>query len=376
MPAWRYIASSLNGNGTETFLNYEVPISGLELEHNLSGHDAITGTIEPEITTLKNADGSPLFKRWKTAIYVELDGNIVGGGIFNNFTIKDSQLGIDCVGFTGYAQGQPYNGEVNFIKQDPLDLYRHMWIHLQGQPRGNLGLTWDMTVSPVRYGVAETNTQFTTSDGETVAFDKGPYRLNWFTHHDLGKEMDSLAKNAPFDYRLRHSWNPDGTIKHHISLGYPMLGRRRHDLRMVVGENIFETPEYEGGGDEYADTVIVLGPGSGRTMIRGSHTVATDSLRRVKTLKSSQARSKLLASRMAQREAKRRAGDIDISEFTVLGNHPNSMIGTFEVGDEVLIQNYQGWNKQPVWVRILSMTIKPEQSGVDVSVVRADKVGA
>ena len=43
MGKWRYIASRLNGDGTETFLSYDVPISGCQVTDVLSGAGGISG---------------------------------------------------------------------------------------------------------------------------------------------------------------------------------------------------------------------------------------------------------------------------------------------------------------------------------------------
>ena len=83
MGNWRYIASRLNGDGTETFLSYDVPLSGGQTTTALSGPGGINGTITPEIAALQDEYGRPILEPWSTAIYAEVDGQIRGGAILS-----------------------------------------------------------------------------------------------------------------------------------------------------------------------------------------------------------------------------------------------------------------------------------------------------
>jgi hypothetical protein len=58
--------------------------------------------------------------------------------------------------------------------------------------------------------------------------------------------------------------------------------------------------------------------------------------------------------------------------FTVL-DHPNARIGSFAVGDDVLIQTHVGWQPTTLWVRITSATISPETGEVAITCSRSDR---
>ena len=49
---WRYFATRLNGDGTETMIHPDLPIEEVEIEDVISGHNALSGTIEPTYSNL------------------------------------------------------------------------------------------------------------------------------------------------------------------------------------------------------------------------------------------------------------------------------------------------------------------------------------
>ena len=152
MGNWRYIASRLNGDGTETFLSYDVPLSGGQTTTALSGPGGINGTITPEIAALQDEYGRPILEPWSTAIYAEVDGQIRGGAILSGFEEKGPDLALDCVSFAGYPGGMPYTGRDSHTSIDPLDVVRNLWAHLQQAARGNIGMEIGEGSTQIRIG--------------------------------------------------------------------------------------------------------------------------------------------------------------------------------------------------------------------------------
>lgn len=513
MAGWRFFASRLNGDGTETILDFEIPLTGAEIITDLSGPGGITGSITPEFQRLKDESGNPILQQWNTAIYAELDGVIRGGGIIINPIESGQTLAIDAMGFSGYPSGQCHVGNYSEIGLDPLDGARHIWEHLQAQPAGNLGLILDGTISPVRIGIPEdpkltrarnaerqaretyedakaaritldkrvkdaeadavdamkavyhearlewfpqgkiiqqasapsgsnasvyniwvdTDTQIVATysnkwnlknatdsaavrrriatwekvkDGITAA-DKDrdaakvietkmkdawdtakatlrdeaggaaqPYVLAAWMNQDLGQEFDKLAEETPFEYVTAHTWERDGTILHRLRLGYPRIGRRRPDLRFMVGENVTEMPPVEYASDEYASEVLLLGAGEGRAMVRArAYGRPTGKLRRVQAVERKEVRDVEAAKRLGAIEVRYRSGEPDIGEEIRIRDHPNARLGSYDVGDEILVQVPTGWSSgRDIWVRILAITIRPEDGLTSLSVTRSEKV--
>lgn len=371
---WRYLAYRMNGDGTETLLSNDVPLQGPALREDLSGPGGIEGKIAPEVARLKTKDGEPVFLPWSTAVYAEKDGNIRAGAILVDLLETGPVLDLDTVGLPGYLNGQPYGGNISRVQVDPLDMARHLWDHQQARPAGNLGLTYDSTSSPVRIGTKEEDVRFTTGNGEEVSFQAGPYTLQWWKDHDMGKAFDDLAAETPFDYLVTHKWDGE-RIAHHLRLGYPTLGARRHDLRFVVGENIFTQPPVRYDGDTYASDVVVLGAGEGRKMIRGGDSRRTGRLHRAAVVIDKSLRNKKSADTIAAQELAARIGDEDLDTL-VVEEHPNAALGSFAPGDEILVQSPAGWSKEVyLWVRILSIVTEPEKNTATLTVARTDRMG-
>jgi len=353
---WRYIAERRNGDGTATFLNLDVPLREPQIVCGLSGPGSLRGTISPEIQQLKDDAGRPLFEKWSTCIWAEADGQIRGGGIMDESTFENDSWTIGCVGFSGYLKGLPYTDARYWIDADPMDLTREIWKHAQGQTRGNLGVVLDSTKSPVRIGTQLRQGQYDSVNGPST-YQVGPYKLNWYTNFDLGKEVDDLAKLAPFDYRERAYWDGDD-IALRLELGYPTLGRRRDDLRFVVGENVFTVPGVDTNAD-YANEVYSLGAGDGSTRKRGRAVRDDGRLRRVTILDD----KSLTKQQLVDKAASDRLADLldfdTITQLVVL-NHPHARIGSWEEGDEILVQSAAGWRDVAVWCRIVSTTYSPE----------------
>lgn len=520
---WHYIATRIHGDGTETPLDFDVPISGAEITIELSGPGGVTGTIAPEILALKDDDGRPILTPWNTAIYAELDGVIRGGGILVEPEEHGPDLAIDAMGFSAYPSGQCHVGQYSKIGIDPLDAARHIWEHLQSQPAGNLGLVLDETISPVRIGIPEdpkltsartaehkTRTAYEAAKADRVELDNAlkahdkdiansrkaiwsaipleyfaerakiikqssppsggnastdhiwwdtddgsintyhgpqagagwkpitkkkadlvkdriaihdrldaqrdgivkdrdaakavetkakdtwdaaaarlrdeaggaaqPYVLAAWLNQDLGEQFDELAKNTPFEYLVEHYWDRDpelAVIHHEMRLGYPRLGRRRHDLRFVVGENVLVPPPVTWDGSEYASEVLVIGAGEGRTTVIG-HVHAptpTGRLRRVKAVEAKHLSSKGAAERYGAAEVRRSSGEPGFGEEIVVRDSPSARIGSYRPGDEILIQNTDGWSAgRDIWVRILAVRHNPESGETNLNVTRAEKV--
>ena len=370
--SWRYIASRLHGDGTETFLNMNLPLSGVSITNTDSGPDALTASINPEVAALK-VGGLPLIEPWSTAIYAETDGQIRCGAIVTDAPVTGPSVALTCVGFPGYAVDIPYTGEYSRVHIDPLDVVRDIWTHIQSARNGNIGLQVDSLKSGQIVGSASENVSFTTSNGENVQFVAGPYTLMWYATTNLGGEIDALAKSVPFEYREAHVWNGNA-IDHRLRLGYPAIGRRRQDLRFVVGENVQVIPKVD-FGTNYASEALVLGAGTGRKMIRGTNARPDSRLRRVSVVTDSSLTSTTKANTLAGQEVLRCLGLADMTEVTII-DHPHAPLGSFDVGDEILVQTGSGWaDDLALWCRVTAMTISPEALGVArLTILRTDRI--
>lgn len=361
--SWRYLAQQFSAEGPGELFQLNAPLNGLKIGERLSAPPDATATISTATRELAGPTGEPLFRKWGAAVYAEASGQIQGGWLLRDNTWNGDSWDLDLVGFSGYPQGMPYNGDENFIQVDPLNIYRHIWDHLQDQPGGNLVVQLDDTTSPVRVG---------TEGEDEAAGEKGPRKLNWWSTHDLGAEIDTLAKETPFDWIESHRWANDGDneIDHLIRTGYPKIGVRRHDLNgLVYGVNVLTPPPVTEG--EYADSVISLGSGEGRDQIRGYAGHTRDRIRRVRVVTDTSMQNASLADSLARDTLAASQGKLLVQTIRVQ-RHRSLDPMAIGLGDEVFYAAKTPWIKIGQWVRVVSRSYSPEDDAVDLTVVFAD----
>lgn len=362
MSEWRYIASRLNGDGTETFLDWNLLLSDVSVQESLSGHGGLDAKITPEVAALKDEDGKPIFVPWSTAIYAEASGQIRGGGIVTQMPMDGPSLSLDCIGFSGYFEGQPWAGEDRYDTADPLVIDRYIVEEFQKAP-------FDLGLKPA--GARESQR---VQLSEVVTGKKELYYLaEWAGTLDLDKERTQLAEIGGYEWTVKHTWS-DEKVKHEIEYGYPKLGSRRSDLRFVVGENIPDNIPATDDGDEYASHVLVLGSGQGRKMVRADDSKPTKRLGRWKVVSDKAIGKDQAAKSRVALELKALSGELDITEITVW-DHDNAPVGTYRAGDEILIQSGVGWaDFGDLWVRILGVIHHPEKNSSTLQIRRSEKI--
>lgn len=196
-----------------------------------------------------------------------------------------------------------------------------------------------------------------------------PYALTWWESTDCGNELDKLAQETPFDYSEEHFWDGD-VIRHRVRVDYPRLGRRR-SLAFVQGANVTNVVTVTRSGDDFANTVIVLGKGEGSAMIRAEVAVRDGRLRRpvVITDKSIATQSRAVA--VARAEFIVRQLLPVITSISVI-DHPNAPIGSWNIGDDILIKAdlpWIGWTE--IWCRVTSWSLDSDYTAT-LTVARSD----
>jgi hypothetical protein len=394
---WRYFATRLNGNGTETLLDMDLPIEDVQIEDVLSGDQSLNCKIDPAFTRLRDDHGVPILHEWGTGIYAESDGDIRFGGILTHSGFNGPEWGLECVGFTGYARDMPwtaYSGRLRppgwttgtdgggkGVKVDPLDVVRVLWDQIQEQPGGNIGLVPGDTTTggKVLIGSALAADQYDPAGGgiDGVALETQAYQAAIHSLHDIAGDIDSLAGATPFDYHERHQWKADGTIGHYLDFGYPKIGRKRDDLRFVFGVNIFESPSVDNDGDIYASGTLVLGRGDGagaRRALVEPPSRPQNRLRRIAVVTDDTLRSNGACRNRAEQENAWRRNLDDITSFTAV-DHPNARLGAAKVGDTIRIEGQGDWKNFDVQVRILSIAYEPANGKIaQYTVARTDKL--
>lgn len=330
---------------TGEILHRDVPLRKYTGARTLSGPSDVSGTINPELQDQIAADGRPLLEEWSTALYEEVDGHIVAGGIIQTIEEKGPELAVTAPGFLSYPTEQPYLADYMPNQfEDPTVVWANIWKWLQDQPDGNLGLE-----------VVGDHTYMILGD------DAGPYSMLGYEYRDCGQELETIAAAAPFDYDEQHTWDATHSrILHRARIGFPRLGRQRSDLRFAFGENLLDYATVAYDGARFANDVRVLGNGEGLGMIVGRASVRDGRIRRAitvpyKTFKQG------LADTYAKRELQARAMLQDVSEITVKSVHANAVARSIQPGDDLLVEfNLQHSGRVKMWLRALSIQTSSE----------------
>lgn len=333
------------------FLSWSVPLSRATGSRDLSGSGGVFGTIEPEMLRVTADDGNPLLEEWSTALYLDDGERIRSAGIVKKISTEGPQLTVEAPGLSAYPHGVPYDGTYRpDLHPEAMDVFRHVWSHVQSFPDANLGVTVD--TAP--------NTWSVLSSGA------GPFKIDWWEYRDCGSLLDTIAETVPFDYRETHTWNADHTgINHHIDLGFPRLGERRTDLVFEGDVNVAGFSAIGADGSKFANDVYMFGVGEDRVMRKARATRRDGRLRRPVVITRNGATQGQL-DLWAQSELAERALSLDITQVKVR-DHVNAPLEDLTPGDDILVEVEVPWRGEvSLWLRILGVNEAADAPGYAV----------
>lgn len=404
-PVWRYYAMRWTGQ----WVHRELPLREVSITHTLSGPGSLSASVEPVVADMRGPDGELILREWDTIVLAEAAGQLRGGGIVTSVERTGDAASIDCVGFSGYAAGIPLVSTLTWGGKDdgtsghgvdPATVVRALWDHVQAQPDGGLGVQVDGLSTPYRLGEWHNARKLPTEDepdpdasevedppipidrawtaqdskpaaatGKTVYWQ---YQLTWHEDVEVGAQVDEICQQVPIDYREVWRWADASreSVAMRLELGYPRLGRRQQNLRLVEGENISELVTVERSGDDFANSVVAYGAGEGSKQLRQTATHRDGRLRRVKAVDAADVTSKAALRAIATDELGRTSQVADITGF-ILRDHTHAAVGTFATGDDVLVQTTVGTPTR-MWVRITEYEFSPEDDTVSVTCTRSD----
>ncbi|MFH9425976.1 hypothetical protein [Streptomyces sp. NPDC017529] len=354
---WRYwVQHVLTGQ----MLIPALPLTDVEFGRELNGPGHLSGTLSPKFL---QASGQSL-EPHKALIYAEADGFLRWGGLVWSVEPEDRELRIEAAGWSSYlTRRYDHHGELRgrgpYANTDPCKIIRDVWAYAQEQPDGNLGVVVDSTTSSAKAG--------TTAE---------PWHSYWYETPNLGDHVDNLVKEdgAP-QYTCASEYQSNGTVKKRILLGYPRLGARRTEISFRTGVNIVSAPPVEYAGDDYANTVIATGSGEGTARRFAVDSVRDGGLRMEAVLALPDVNGTDVLGRRAAAERKRRMLWGEVTSIEVR-DHPNAPLGSWQIGDDVMVVVHNDWASWSGWSRITADTYRPgDEGGEDratLTLARAD----
>lgn len=156
MTSWRYHALRLFPE--REWLHRDLPLKDMQIAPALSGPQALSATLEPDVAGIQDSQGRPLLQDWNTLIVAEADGIIRGGGILDTSTFTGQKWELELTGFSTLPKGQAMtatlayggdnatgrdaDGPTSGVGADPIQIVKDLWAQVQAKPRGDLGVTF------------------------------------------------------------------------------------------------------------------------------------------------------------------------------------------------------------------------------------------
>ena len=367
---------------SKKFLHWDLPVSNLVIDYNLSGPTVISGSFDNEILDLQDL-GLEANATW---IHIEENGFIRASGILQPTGVdEDETLTLEAVGPSAYPTGQPYDNKFEGINLDPADIIRVIWGHLQSYSDANLGVIVRGN-TPVKLGkplppappdpLPEGYVDPNPNDNN----DK-PYSLLWWEAPDCGEEISKLISETPMDYVEYATWNADKTdVLHYIDLGFPRAGRKRDDISFVQDENLIRSIGPEELEGFWCSNVILMGKGEGSSIIKGYAALPNPRrIRKTYIMTDPTCDNVTRANKLAMQELMRRQSILDIKEIEAEARHINARLGAFSLGDDVPVRGRIPWantgngdGEVYLWERILGYTYRPDTESLRIRLRRSE----
>ncbi len=359
----------------------------VSIEWNMSAPGELTCTVDALTSRQKAHDGKSLFLEWSTFIYAEEDDKIKFGGVLtSNESGDEGERSFVFTSFSGYPTGRIFLAHdddpeqagkataLRYYETDAFIVIRKLWNYLQGTTNGNIGVNVSNNLAGHDIGSADPGSRPVRRDKEdkkdyekrVTAWQSAvnePYEIAWWNTPDIGNEIDNILAEAGAEYIEEHSWSDPSTkevVQHNIYLNAGNPGANRNDLRFVEGENILVPPPVSTEATAYANFVRAIGAGEDR------HTLSKDAYADDGRLR----RDMIAASKglYDPKQIKQLANDTlaiaqDASKYDTLEvyNHPNAPIGSWSLGDEIIIQTHSQFVELNERVRIVGWAMSPDE---------------
>lgn len=358
MPAYRFRSwHALTGE----LLAADLPLSDVEFGLALNGAGDFSGTLAPRFAHLLPAQLDP----GNTLLTAERDGTLLWGGLVWRAQPEGPAHPIEAAGWGSYLHRRHdvhgnLDGRGPYTYADPCQVIRDIWAYAQSQPDGDLRVTVDPTTSRATAGTPAE-----------------PYHTDWWEAPVLGEVVDDMTQVAGGpEWTEATDWTPSGRPVGRIRLGWPRLGTRRTDISFASGINVAATVPVVYDADAYAQVVVALGAGEGRSRRRAVDAVRDGRLRleHVLDVPGEKATDRLAARARTERTARQVIGEV--TEIEVI-DHPAAPIGSWQIGDDVRVSLHDQWSDFDGWCRVTGWTLRPPQGDtperMTLSLVRADR---
>lgn len=394
MGEWRYYAQRA---ATGRWLDTNVQLKDVDLDWVLSGPAGGEAFVPAGLASPYGADGRFVWGKWDTVLFAEEDGNLAWAGICTAANPDPEGMKLEFIGPTGWLQGIPYTGQYQVWERDVFDVVRHLVAHSAAVP------------NHIPFSVSTNRSQFTVGDPQPPSKPKRPARrkgetksawqnsaryekweravkrwetkykdherfeIVWWEAPYIGEEIDTLAKEAGFDYRERVRWSDKGALKavFHLDLDDAMI-RRRTDIKLVDGMNLAQPLDAKDTDDAYANRVIALGAGEGRAMTRVQVGQDDGRLYQAEYVQYKSVKNTASLRNLAQADHRRLSSIEPEIDNVVAWDVPGfASLSSLRCGDEVEVVSENTLPPVSTWRRVVEISRNPVESVVSLGLEQA-----
>lgn len=260
----------------------------------LSGPSSGKATIPPGLLPKGNAqDGRPVYGKFDTLVYAEEDEKLAWVGIVSSAKPDPKGLVLEFIGVAGWLQKVPFTG---LIKQWTPNVFTVVRAMINNTADKKPGFTFIMPTTKSAFTLGDPEPppkpkQPKRKKGETAAHwqataaykkwqkdnetwngkyaSNKPYEVGYWESPMVGAEIDDLAKETGFDYRENVKWKDKAKLEPEYYFDFADDFRiRRTDIEFVDGVNLAKPLDPKDRTEDFANHVIGLGAGEGRSMIK------------------------------------------------------------------------------------------------------------
>lgn len=387
MGEWRYYAQRAV---SKAWLDTNAQLADVDLTWGLSGPNSGKAVVPAGLTANPFAeDGQLLWGKWNTMLYAEEDGKLMWVGICSAVWPDGGDLKLEFVGFSGWLQRVPFLGDYSSWQVNVFDVVR-MYINYAVNatkpynldiipstnksafvvgdikppaepepPARAKGQTMDAYQNSAAYKRWETADQA----WKDTYGDYAKYSLGWWEGQYVGEEIDQLAKELDFEYRERVTWFDRNRLipRFYFDMADDMV-RRRDDIAFIDGMNLAKPIAPKDGNEPFANHIIGLGAGEGRSMVRVTAGTNDGRLYQAQFVNYKAVRQTSRLRSLVNADLRTYANkEYDIDRVVVWDVEGFSSISTLATGDEVKVQSRETEPAIDTWRRVIEIQRSPEQ---------------
>ena len=292
-----------------------------------------------------------------TVLYAVHGDAVVAAGLVESMAQSGDKVSVTARGLTSITQELPWTAAPeSHVQINTAAVWDKLWNHVQSQPGGNLGLTWN---------------DFTTA--AWMGSSDQPFVLSPSETRDLGQVLDAIVADG-VEFREGHAFDGNG-FRHWLDVG-TRIGDDKTGLIFQIGLNVITDVEVDDRAQDHPTGMLIIGPerqdanNNALPPFWGVyHDPTATGVRRIASYIDNAVTSNADAVARAQARLAKFRRVATAFKFTVRDSDVTPLT-SFDVGDTIEIGGRHRWDQYVTeTVRVTSIEYNPAESSAEVEVI-------